>query len=68
MADAKYDAKTKMDPWAYMCEPHFKAYGIGLGVGKGQMLKQHRDTSYGNERPSSSFVRIIQQNSKLNRP
>lgn len=35
---AQYDGKTTMGPWAYMCEPHFKHYGIGLGLGKGQRL------------------------------
>lgn len=35
---AKYDGKTKMGPWAYMCEPHFQRYGSGLGTGVGQML------------------------------
>lgn len=36
--DAKYDGKTRMGPWAYMCEPHFQRYGSGLGTGVGQML------------------------------
>lgn len=35
---AKYDGKTTMGPWAYMCEKHFKKYGVGLGLGKGQEL------------------------------
>jgi len=35
---AHYDGKTTMGPWAYMCEEHFKMYGIGLGTGKGQKL------------------------------
>ena len=35
---AKYDAKTKMGPWASMCEAHNYRYGIGLGVGKGQKI------------------------------
>ena len=35
---AHYDGKTKMGPWAYMCEEHFKQYGVGLGLGKGQKL------------------------------
>jgi hypothetical protein len=37
-APAKYDGKTVMGPWAYMCEKCFKENGIGLGVGKGQIL------------------------------
>jgi len=35
---AKYDGKTIFRVWAYMCEEHFKKYGIGLGLGKGQRL------------------------------
>jgi len=35
---AKYDGKTKIGPWAYMCERHFKEYGVGLGTGLGQKL------------------------------
>ena len=33
---ARYDAKTMGGPWANMCERHFEAHGIGLGVGRGQ--------------------------------
>ena len=33
---ARYDAKTMGGPWAKMCERHFKAHGIGLGIGRGQ--------------------------------
>jgi len=33
---AKYDGKTKMGPWANMCESCFKINGVGLGLGKGQ--------------------------------
>lgn len=35
---AKYDAKTKMGPWAYMCPFHYNLFGTGLGLGKGQEL------------------------------
>lgn len=35
---AIYDAKTKMGPWAYMCEKHFKINLGKLGNGKGQKL------------------------------
>lgn len=37
---ARYDAKTRMGPWAYLCEHHFGLYGVGLGLGKGQYLKE----------------------------
>jgi hypothetical protein len=32
------DGKTKMGPWAYMCEKHFAVYGVGLGTALGQKL------------------------------
>ena len=31
-----YDGKTKLGPWANMCQPHYDENGIGLGTGKGQ--------------------------------
>ena len=37
-AGALYDGKTILGPWAYMCPKHFRIYGIGLGLGKGQKL------------------------------
>jgi len=33
-----YDGKTRMGPWAYMCEAHFTSHGIGVGTGVGQKL------------------------------
>ena len=36
--EAKYDGRTKMGPWAYMCEDCFQKLGVGLGTGKGQEL------------------------------
>ena len=36
--EAHYDGRTKMGPWANMCREHFKKYGIGLGLGRGQEL------------------------------
>lgn len=35
---AVYDGKTIHGPWAYMCEDHFGALGVGLGTGRGQRL------------------------------
>lgn len=35
---AKYDGATSIGPWANMCEAHFRQYGLGLGVGRGQRL------------------------------
>lgn len=34
--DVFYDAKTKMGPWANMCNECYNQYGVGLGMGKGQ--------------------------------
>lgn len=30
------DGKTKMGPWAMMCLPCHRRYGVGLGTGRGQ--------------------------------
>lgn len=35
---AHYDGKTFLGPWANMCAKHFKSYGVGLGLGRGQEL------------------------------
>ena len=35
---AKYDGRTKLGPWANMCQYCFNIYGIGLGLGRGQEL------------------------------
>lgn len=35
---AHYDGKTVVGLWANMCEIHFEMHGIGLGLGKGQIL------------------------------
>lgn len=31
------DGKTKYGPWANMCLSCHKAFGVGLGLGKGQV-------------------------------
>jgi len=36
---AVVDGKTRIGPWANMCELHFQKYGIGLGTGKGQKIE-----------------------------
>jgi len=36
--DAAYDGATVYGPWAYMCEPCFGRYGVGLGTGRGQRI------------------------------
>lgn len=35
---AAYDGATTVGPWAYMCEDHFRVFGVGLGTGAGQRL------------------------------
>ena len=35
---AVYDGATNMGPWGYMCEGHFRQFGVGLGEGRGQKL------------------------------
>ena len=35
---AHYDAATTHGPWGFLCEQHFAAIGIGLGMGRGQRL------------------------------
>ena len=35
---AQYDGRTKLGPWAYMCQEHFEQHSVGLGLGKGQKL------------------------------
>ena len=30
------DGRTRIGPWAIMCESHFERYGVGLGIGRGQ--------------------------------
>ncbi len=41
---AHYDGNTDFG-WAYMCDEHFKIYGKGLGLGKGQKLLLKRSLS-----------------------
>lgn len=36
--EAVIDGATRMGPWAYMCQSHFRQYGLGLGEGVGQKL------------------------------
>lgn len=35
---AAVNGKTVHGPWAYMCQRHFQAIGVGLGLGRGQQL------------------------------
>lgn len=31
-APARYDDKTRMGPWAYLCENHQQEFGCGIGT------------------------------------
>jgi hypothetical protein len=37
-ADAAVDGKTRMGPWGYLCNGCFSTEGVGLGMGRGQVL------------------------------
>lgn len=34
--DEFYESKTTFGTWAKLCKEHFKKFGSGLGIGKGQ--------------------------------
>ena len=36
---AVYDGRTIFGPWAYLCEACFQIFGVGLGLGRGQILR-----------------------------
>ena len=40
---AHFNARTVTGPWAYLCDLCFGEYGVGLGVGMGQMLEVGKD-------------------------
>ena len=35
---AHYDARMTTGVWANLCESHFNKLGVGLGLGRGQLL------------------------------
>ena len=35
---ARYDGATNLGPWAFMCQKDWVSHGVGLGLGKGQVL------------------------------
>lgn len=39
---ARYDGATNLGPWAFMCQTDWLAHGIGLGLGKGQLLLKEK--------------------------
>lgn len=38
------DGKTVLGPWAIMSVQSFHTYGVGLGVGKGQLYVHNKNT------------------------
>lgn len=41
---AVFDGKTVYGPWAFMCKPCHKKVGVGLGLGKGSVLKDTKES------------------------
>ena len=39
---ARYDGATKLGPWAFMCQKDWLTNGVGLGLGKGQLLLKEK--------------------------
>jgi hypothetical protein len=35
---AQFDGRMRSGVWAYLCQEHFMASGVGLGLGNGQRL------------------------------
>lgn len=47
--NALYDARTSLECWAYLCQEDFEKYGVGLGLGKGQLLNETQNKEKINE-------------------
>lgn len=41
-----YDARTKQGPWGNLCEGCFNAYGVGVGIGRGQKYERQESGRY----------------------
>jgi hypothetical protein len=55
--EAKFDARTRRGPWAFMCQQHFEEYGNGrLGNGRGQRLIKRRQSNDKPDEPVQSPV------------
>jgi hypothetical protein len=50
--EAAYDARLVQGYWANVCQEHFEAFGVGLGLGRGQrfILAPVSDTDEPNQR------------------
>lgn len=38
--NAVVDGKTVMGAWSFMCKDHFRELGVGIGLGRGQVIIQ----------------------------
>lgn len=56
-AEALFDGKTRIGPWAFMCLQCFGKFGIGLGTGKGQrmVLRSEVQDEVQDEDPTAGF-------------
>jgi len=60
---AKYDGKTKMGPWAFMCEAHFSKFGV-KEEGMYSLLKETIEPTKvcsicGQEKPISDYYEYV---------
>ena len=60
---AKYDGKTKLGPWAYMCEEHFKQLGYNVPglytVLDKQACSMKVCAHCGEEKPVTEFYKYV---------
>lgn len=49
------DGKTIYGPWAVMCHECYNEYGVGLGVGKGQLYEKNKNGVFEQITPPESF-------------
>ena len=60
--EAHYDAMARMGGrWAYLCEEHFKVWGYGLGLGKGQLLELRKPNPDPCSNPQVDMESLITQ-------
>lgn len=46
ITNAFVDGKTILGPWANMCIPCSKSYGLGLGTGVGQLYQKQQNGEF----------------------
>lgn len=60
VGDIFYDGKTILGPWALMCKNCFRKYGVGLGLGRGQMYDSRtKEKIITTEKPIKSNKHIL---------